>query len=521
MMSTQNEGTGFFSFLKGRRQHVDPLPEEIQTFFPKRIQADDTSLVRATEAMARDGAVPGEAGAAPEETVLERAVPASKVPVSVPDATAERPYEVEDPLTMIPNRRAIEERLRDALAIARRSAGLVGLIFIDINDFKQINDTYGHQVGDAVLKEAAQRMKRAARMGETIGRFGGDEFVAVYPSIRSQEELAAAANRQLQVFNEPIIVGSSCFKLSASIGAVMAPIDGETSEDLFERVDAAMYRAKNLGKSEVCWYNAEIDEELRSRREFLESFGETSVLQQLFLAYQPIYDTESNEIVAAEALLRWQHPTRGLLTGQDILGVVDVLPASIERWISAKAIATAADWKRRDAETRISINLFNVGAPAFESLVDSLKAARVEPASLNVEIDERTFLRDRQQASSFARDCAKAGIGVALDNFSGALSLAEMNRLPISSLKFSRSLVHAMRSDANARAIADAGMLLAKSLRCEVIATGVERREEYLRLRSMGIRFMQGYAKGIPAASPDFTTWLVASTSTSGTRHED
>jgi len=562
---TPNYAGGFFSFFRGRRRsRIDPLPDEIQTFFVDGAVAE-TESPKAAEARAESapqvaaGAEAGvetsaEAGVEPSveargEPVLratsvdlepnadmrllemQRNALALRDEAPAPEKAAESPlpeppkpaatgetaaggldYAYHDPLTLIPNRRALEERLSDALALARRYDSNVGLVFIDVDNFKQVNDTRGHMIGDAVLMEIARRMKQAVRHGEIVGRFGGDEFAAVYPTITSSQELADAANRMLQVFAQPIIISGMSFGLSASIGVVMAPADGETAKELFEHVDAAMYRAKSLGKSGVCWYSLEIDDELRTREEFLMRLNEPSIFGELFLAFQPMYDVATDEIVAAEALLRWQHPRRGLLNAQQIIDVVGVLPTPIEKWVIAKAIAHAAEWALAGAPLRVSVNVSDFGPQASVSLLEALEAGKIDPSWFNVEIAEQHFAREREQVLTFARSCANAKIGVSLDKFSGGVSIAELRQLPIGSLKLSAALTHEIRADEKARSIVAATTHLAQSFGFDVIGTGIERADEYARLRSMGVRIIQGYAKGLPAAALDFTAWLLSAT---------
>ncbi|MHB8146150.1 MAG: putative bifunctional diguanylate cyclase/phosphodiesterase [Vulcanimicrobiaceae bacterium] len=421
-------------------------------------------------------------------------------------------YAYLDPLTTISNRRALEERLRDSLALARRYDSNVGLVFIDVDNFKQVNDTRGHMIGDAVLIEIAKRMKQTVRHGELVGRFGGDEFAAIYPTITSSQELADAANRMLQVFEQPVVLSGMSFALSASIGVVMAPADGETEKQLFEHVDAAMYRAKNLGKARVCWYSLEIDDELRTRQEFLTRLNDPSIFSELFLSFQPMYDVVTDDIVAAEALLRWQHPRRGLLSAQQIIDVVGVLPAPIEQWVIAKAIAQSAEWSRAAAPLRVSVNVSDFGPQASVSLLEALEAGKVDPSSFNVEIAEHHFVREREQVLAFARNCANANVGVSLDKFSGGVSIAELREIPIGSLKLSAALTHEVRTNEKARSIVAATTHLAQSFGFDVVGTGIERAEEYSRLRSMGVRIIQGYAKGLPATAVDFTAWLLSAT---------
>ncbi|MHB1796957.1 MAG: putative bifunctional diguanylate cyclase/phosphodiesterase [Vulcanimicrobiaceae bacterium] len=416
-----------------------------------------------------------------------------------------------DALTDLPNRRAVEDRLEESLAIAKRSGTSVGVIFLDIDGFKQINDTFGHQVGDRVLVDLAARVRQTVRMGETVGRFGGDEFAAVYPAVQSNEELADAAGRLLRVFSHPLSVEGREFQLSASLGVATYPGDGGDVTELLQHADAAMYRAKTKGKGTICWYSVELGEELRTRRELIDDLRGESVKREFFLCYQPIVDVVEHDVVAVEALLRWLHPSRGLLAPSRLAETTRAIPPEVDSWVIAEVLEHIRTWQKYGLNVRVNVNVSNIDRAAFAKVDTALADQHGDPSLICFEIAEKSVLLDASAAIEFAGLCRARGIGVALDSFSGAVNLTELRRLPIDYLKLSPQIVSDLSDGGTGKTIADAAINVARSFGWAVIAAGVETREQQDWLFEAGVRLMQGYGKGLPMTYVDFSNWLSVS----------
>ncbi|HEY8297497.1 MAG TPA: diguanylate cyclase [Candidatus Baltobacteraceae bacterium] len=413
-----------------------------------------------------------------------------------------------DMLTELPNRRAIEARLSEALSGANRGSGYVGVVFFDIDGFKDVNDSFGHQVGDAVLIEFANRIRALKRSADMVGRFGGDEFAAIYPSVTSHEELSDAAARIGAIFAEPVAVAGERFTLSASIGVSIYPRDGSTSEELIEHADAAMYRAKSEGKAAIRWYSDELGEELRARRRLLDDLSAVDIRRQLFLAYQPILDVGTHEMIAAEAFLRWLHPTRGLLSAGDVIDTTGGVPSAIDLWCVSQVVAHIAEWTRRGFPLKVHVNISTPSDELLDRAVEYLENAKLSPNLLALEIPEDVVIKGTHDIARFVTRARAAGIEVLLDRFTGAMSLSALRRLEFSAIKLSPRIVGQLEENREAQTVVRAAINVAHTFGWSVIASGVERANQQAWLFDSGLRILQGSGKATPVAYPDFTLWL-------------
>lgn len=398
-----------------------------------------------------------------------------------------------DPLTDLPNRRATEYRLEEALNAAKRSGGTVGVAFIDIDGFKGINDSFGHRVGDAVLTDIATRFRALARSSELVTRFGGDEFVVVYPTVAAATQLSDAVRRLQGAFDRPFDIDGNLFELSASIGIAQYPDDAASAAELITHADVAMYQAKVRGGSNVFWYSAELGEALSARREMLERLNDPATCQDMFLCYQPIVDVVTQQIVITQALLRWQHPARGLLNASDILRVAGQLPASVETWIVKTALAHLAAWTRTDAKPQVSISLSSIDEPTFKRIDEALEITGVDPKYLMIEIPEHVVSADGAKAIEFGNKCAERGVSVALAGFMGKLNISDLGRLPITAVKLAPQLIAEIQSDAaSPQPFLLAAISVARSFGLTVIATGVECLAQQRWVQNARLDLMQG-----------------------------
>lgn len=494
--------SGFLNMLGIRRRQVNELSTEVQSFFAQSDRpAEGGAQVARTETVPTAPII----AAPPLQKFYDVAQTMKK---------DETHLAYRDPLTDLPNRRATEARLEEALSAAKRANLIVGVAFIDIDGFKQINDTHGHQVGDDVLIEIAARFRAQARSSELVTRFGGDEFAVIFPSVATPSEISDAVSRLQGAFDQTFNFEGHRFDLSASIGIAVFPEDAATAVDLIKHADEAMYQAKILGKSKVCWYSPELGEALSARRELLERLNDPTIFEELFLCYQPIVDVATQEIVAAEALLRWQHPSLGLLNASRILKMAaGPLPAAIEAWVIATVLSHISAWAKADVPLRASLNLARIDDATFERLSESLEVTGVDPKFLTIEIPERVVSADSKCAFEFGKKCADRGVDIALDRFMGELNIAELGQLPFTSVKLASELLAGIRSEGEGDSqFLRAVINVAQSFGLTVVATGVERTAQQRWLLGAGVRLMQGYGKIAPMNHTDFTDWLVRAT---------
>lgn len=532
----QPQQHGVPAFLGGERAQSEP------PVVPERPTRGEVASEEPPAAQAVAGAQPqpGEPAGAPErqESAQPERAPRLRMPtIPDPPERAERPGEFtpkseieqvlssggepasperyahlayHDALTDLPNRRALEYRLEEALAIAGRNGSSVGIIFLDIDGFKKVNDTLGHRAGDDVLVELSNRMRESMRMGELIGRFGGDEFAAVYPSVASNEELASAANRLLSALNAPLTVGGKECRIEASMGIAVFPHDGVTASDLLQHADAAMYRAKSQGTPKICWYSSELGEEQRARRQLIADLSNAARESQLFVCYQPIVDVSTHEIAGLEAYLRWLHPAHGLLMPMQFLEHMGSVPPEVDAWVMAEVLSQMRVWAQRGLRVPVHVNLASLEKSSFTALERMIVESGIEPALLCLEIDERIVAKEPEAVEAFAQSIRAAGLKWALDAFNGEVNLSRLERLSVDYVKLSPQIVAGL-SGGEGAALANAAVNVAKSFSWTVIATGVESPEQQRRLFDAGVHLMEGFGKGAPMTSADVSQWLTAS----------
>lgn len=409
-----------------------------------------------------------------------------------------------DDLTKLPNRSAVLGHLESALARVHRNSGCLALLFIDVDEFKAINDTHGHQAGDHLLRAIAERVVTTIRAGDLAGRLGGDEFVVVAESVRDIGEASLLGRRLLDAIGAPTNFEGTTLTPSVSMGIALA--DGDlTADELLRDADLAVYQAKSLGKGrlEVC------DERLRS--ELRVRIGIEHALQlglgndELVLHFQPVIDAKSREITSLEALVRWERPGAGLVGPDEFIPVAERsdLILDVDRWVLAEAAAHLARWT--DCPTMGSLPLaVNISGRHLGSgvlcreVLEALAGEGVEPDRLVLEITETSLLEDVETAAGQLTSLREAGVRIALDDFgTGYMSLAHLRLLPVDVLKIDRSFVAAMESEAEQsliQLIVDTGHLLGVS----VTAEGVETADQAAALRAMGSDYLQGYWFGYP-----------------------
>ncbi|GGY65133.1 bifunctional diguanylate cyclase/phosphodiesterase [Marinobacter zhanjiangensis] len=413
-----------------------------------------------------------------------------------------------DVLTGTANRRLFEDRCRRALASADRHGHNCALIGLDVDHFKRINDTLGHDAGDTLLKTLSQRLKENVREEDTIARLGGDEFAVLLRHVSGAEGCEKVARGILEAITEPVTVPGGELVITSSIGITVAPDDGTSYERLLKNADMAMYRAKKAGRNNIQFFSEEMNQEVQRQMSLEQELRAGIRAGELVLHYQPVLDARSGEIVGLESLLRWNHPGRGLLTPKDFLEVAEQSGQlhAIGEWICNNACLQArAIQTMSGTPVRISINLssrqYNHPHLADE-LQRTITDTRIDPALLMVEIDER-ILSDRLEETAAVLHKLKAiGIGLTLDRFgSGLSSLTLLRELPFDQVKIDSALLHRAPGDENTAAITHTLISLARQLSLTVAAAGVESEEQDRFLRQSGCHLFQGHRFSPPVSS--------------------
>ncbi|MEW8218556.1 MAG: bacteriohemerythrin [Candidatus Thiodiazotropha taylori] len=421
-----------------------------------------------------------------------------------------------DVLTGLPNRVLLADRLYQAMLQAQRRNTLVGIVYLDLDGFKQINDAYGHDVGDLFLIQLAERMKHALREGDTLSRLGGDEFVAVLMDLVDHAASVNIIERLMASAAEPIHIKGMELKVSASLGVTFFPqAELLDADQLLRQADQAMYQAKQAGKNRYHIFDAEHDRTVRGYHESLERIRIALKSGEMVLYYQPKVNMQSGSVLGMEALIRWQHPQRGLLLPGAFMSVIEQHPFSVElgEWVLDTALAQIAEWRRAGVPLQVSVNIdaMHLQQPNFVTRLRYLlaKHPNVEPGDLELEVLETSALDEIDQVSEIIRDCRNLGVGFALDDFgTGYSSLTYLKRLPAGLLKIDQSFVRDMLDDPDDLAILEGVLGLASAFSRNAIAEGVETLAHGEMLLKLGCQYGQGYAIARPMPSEEVLQWL-------------
>lgn len=413
-----------------------------------------------------------------------------------------------DALTNLPNRVVLSDRLEQTLELSRRAEQQFAVLFLDIDRFKNINDSLGHSVGDALLRETAMRLRAALRVTDTVTRQGGDEFVILLPDVHDEDQVAHLASKILETVSRPLNVEQHVLSTTASIGVAMFPSDGNDVETLLKNADAAMYVAKSSGRNSVRFFtrdmNARVQEFLRTETDLRRALADG----ELRLHYQPQIDVQSGEVVAAEALVRWQHPERGLILPGQFIHVAEEsgLISEIGEWVMYEACRQNREWQERGLRRiPVSVNLSAMElhrGGVVEQVDRVLQRTGLGPGWLEVEVTESMLMRDVEQVIDVLQQLRDRGVLIALDDFgTGYSSLAYLQRFPLSTLKVDRSFVRDIFYDRNDAAICRAIIALGRTLGLKVVAEGVETQEQMNFLRQNHCDSAQGslFSWGVPA----------------------
>lgn len=433
-----------------------------------------------------------------------------------------------DKLTDLPNRGLFTEILNQAIRYAQRYSKRIATLFLDLDRFKQINDTLGHSVGDALLKEVAERLKPCLRSSDSVARlepenkldlvsrFGGDEFLMLLTELKKVEDAAVIARRILAVFETPFNCAGHEFRITVSIGISVFPDDGDNPEDLVKNADSAMYHAKKEGRNNFQFYNESMN--VRSLQKFTMEADLRKALEreEFILHYQPQVDIKTGRIVGAEALIRWMHPERGLISPVDFIPLAEEtgLILSIGDWVMRTACAQQQAWVSEGYDAlRVSVNLSikQLRQNTIIELINRLKASKeIDTNYLELELTESAIMQDAVENIKLLNTIKGMGIRLSIDDFgTGYSSLSYLQRLPLDTLKIDRSFINDIATDPDSAAIVKAIISMSRSLHLQVVAEGVETEQQLAFLREHGCDVMQGYYFSKPVPPDEFTKLVI------------
>lgn len=423
-----------------------------------------------------------------------------------------------DSLTLLPNRNLLRDRLQQALVAAQRHERGVAVVFIDLDGFKNVNDSLGHSVGDRLLGVVAERLTRCTRTSDTVARHGGDEFVIVLTDTIDEKSLIGWMERARAMISEPVMIDGTELYVGCSMGASVFPQDGNDAEALLKKADVAMYRAKELGRNTFQFYEPEMNAAAGARMNLERRLRRALRDSEFLLHYQPQVEIETGRIVGMEALVRWHDPEAGLVSPSQFIPVAEEsgLIGPLSDWVLREACRQNRAWQDAGLPpVRVSVNL---SAKTFhqrdiaQQVSDVLQETGLEPCWLEVELTESTLMRNTEEAVQMLNALHEQGVGIAIDDFgTGYSSLSYLKRLPVDRLKIDRSFVADIGTSSDDETITAAIIALAHELRLQVIAEGVETSQQFAFLRERACDELQGYFFAPPLPGPEIAALLSAS----------
>ncbi len=420
-----------------------------------------------------------------------------------------------DPLTDLPNRNLFMDRLEQTIEHGRRAGRMSALMFLDLDRFKDVNDSLGHRAGDLLLIEAGRRLRECVRTDDTVARLGGDEFTVLLYEIRSFSDAARVATKILETLARPFLLGLNETVISASIGITVSPVDGDDPETLLRNADAAMYHAKRQGRAAFRFFAATMNEDALERIQLENCLRDAVRQDALDLHFQPVVDLTNDQIVGAEALFHWLHPFSGLVPPQRFLPIAEdsgqIVPMG--RWALKTACLRAAQWNApADRPLFVSVGLstrqfLDPGLPAV--VREALEASGLPPTQLELTVNEATLEEASDRTVQVARGLADTGARLVMSGVgSGGHSVGLACHLPLAGLRLDRNIVAALPHRPNKVRMIAAILAMAGSLGLEVAATGVETPAALEHLRNQGVRHAQGSILGVPTTFDEFTRRL-------------
>ena len=422
-----------------------------------------------------------------------------------------------DKLTHLPNRVLLEDRFQQAIRSATRQHGTFAVLFVDLDGFKAVNDTYGHQVGDSLLVEIASRLRMSTRSEDTISRVGGDEFV-VLVRVDEPADAGVVAEKLIEALRDTVHVAGHVLNVSGSIGIALFPADGADQDALMTNADAAMYHAKGAGRNAYCFFESSMNHKARAQQTLIQDLRAALRNGQLQLHYQPKFAASDNRLVGAEALLRWNHPVQGLLMPDQFITLAEKTGAivPIGKWVLGEACRQLAAWHAMgNTGWSMAVNLSALqfcDTGMIESVETALREHGVPAVCLTLEITESTAMRDVEETLDIMTRLDAMGVRIAIDDFgTGYSSLLHLKRIPASELKIDRGFVRDLAEDSEDAAIVSAIVALGRTLNLQVVAEGVETAAQQSFLASLGCDALQGYLLGKPVPAAQFMSLAAAS----------
>ena len=405
-----------------------------------------------------------------------------------------------DNLTGLPNRRLFSDRLDQSMKETRRNENLLAVLFVDLDHFKKINDSMGHEAGDTLLKEAAQRLQSCIRETDTLARLGGDEFTLVLSSIKHVNDASIVAEQIITKFCTPFHIKNTDLFITVSIGITLYPLDNNNAADLLRNADTAMYHAKENGRNNFKFYNSEMTARVEDRLQLERELREALRKNEFVLFYQPMVDCEKETVVGMEALIRWQHPKRGLVSPDHFISAAEetglIIP--IGKWVLQEACKQAQALNcSAAAPLHVSVNISaqQLEDPGLVKMVSqTLRDTKLKPALLSVEITESMLMTDMNSVIQTLKELSELGISISVDDFgTGYSSLAYLKQFPISLLKIDRSFIRDIPKNKDDESITIAIIHMAHALGLKTIAEGVETKEQLDFLKQYSCNLIQGY----------------------------
>ena len=412
-----------------------------------------------------------------------------------------------DPLTGLPNRVVLLDRVSQAIARLRRRGGTIGVLFLDVDGFKQINDRYGHDAGDDFLREVPARLRSALRTDDTVARLGGDEFVILLEDCGGEPGAVRVAERVLQAFEPPFTLGDERLALRVSVGIAVADTSDESPEEMLNNADVAMYRAKHQGGDGLALFDSSLRERANERVGLARDLRAAIGTDQLSLHYQPIVDLGSQRVTSVEALVRWEHPVRGQIKPDEFVRLAEETGIIVElgRWVLDRACTEFAAALDQEGDKRIELavnlsprQLADLGLPKL--LGEIMERTGLGRGRVALEITETALTHEADSPAERLWALKEQGVRIVLDDFgSGYSSLGHLRRFPIDAIKIDRSFIDGLGTQSRDAAIVGAILPMARALDLEVVAEGVETESKLAHLYALGCRHAQGYLFARPA----------------------